>query len=327
LQDARYREAAAVSQFFDESVAKIRAIPGVVDAAAGLGMPYTRLLNDGFRRLDGPVIDQPDEFSIGNETYVTPGFFETLKVRVRAGRGIQPSDTAGTPLVAVVNDAFVARYYKDDRAVVGRHLASEGHTFEIVGIVGDTQQGSAGWGSFGPISPLPCVYVSVAQMPSGLLAVIHTWFEPSWVVRSTLPASALVPELRRAIQQVDAHLPIAHVKTIDDLRGEKLTSQRFMMWLVAGLGAMALVLAAVGIHGLIASSVNERARELGIRLALGATARQAVTAGVTPGLMLAARGGAVGTRAALGGSRPLPGLGWGVTPPAPPALAPASAAP
>src|SRR5262249_3915799 len=222
LQDARYREAAAVSPLFDESVAKIRAIPGVVDAAAGLGMPYTRLLNDGFRRLDGPVIDQPDEFRIGNETYVTPGFFETLKVPVRAGRGIQPSDTAGAPLVAVVNDAFVARYYKDDRAVAGRHLASAGHPAELGGIVGATPQGSAGWGPFGPISPLRCVYVSVAQMPSGFLAVIHTWFEPSWVVRSTLPASALVPELRRAIQQVDAHLPIAHVKTIDDLRGEKL---------------------------------------------------------------------------------------------------------
>ncbi len=208
----------------------------------------------------------------------------------------------------------MARYYKGDGVAIGRHLRTEGHTIEIVGVVGNTQQGAAGWGHFGPISPLPCVYVPVAQMTSGFLTVIHTWFEPSWVVRSTLPASALVPELRRAIQQVDPQLPIAHVKTIDDLRGEKLTSQRFMMWLVAGLGAIALVLAAVGIHGLIASSVNERTRELGIRLALGATARQAAAAVVVPGLVLAAVGVAIGAGAAFAVSRLLQSFVWGVTP-------------
>jgi predicted permease len=314
LQDARYRDAAAVARLFDDSIAHVRAIPGVQDVAVGLGMPYSRLLNDGFVRLDGPVIDKRDEAQIANETYVTPRFFETLKVPIRAGRGIEPSDVAGAPLVGVVNDAFVARYYKTDVAVIGRHLSTEGHTLEIVGIVGNTQQGAAGWGSFGPISPLPCVYVPAAQMTSGFLTVIHTWFEPSWVVRSTLPPASLVPELRRAIQQFDAQLPIAQVKTIDDLRGEKLTAQRFMMWLVAGLGAIALVLAAVGIHGLIASSVNERTRELGIRLALGATGRQAVMAVVIPGLALAAIGVAIGAGAALVVAKMLQAFVWGVTP-------------
>jgi ABC-type antimicrobial peptide transport system permease subunit len=98
------------------------------------------------------------------------------------------------------------------------------------------------------------------------------------------------------------------------LRGEKLASQRFMMWLVAGLGLIALVLAGVGLHGLIASSVNERTRELGIRLALGASGRQAIAAVVIPGVVLAVVGVAVGSAAAFASARLLQAFVWGVTP-------------
>lgn len=314
MQDARYRDAAAVARMFDDSVARLRAIPGVEDAAAGLGMPYSRLLNDGVRRVDGPVVDKPEDTTCTNVNWVTPRFFETFRIPIRAGRGIQPGDVDGAPLITVVNEAFVSRFYKDGQPI-GRHIMTEGRTLQIVGVVGDTQQGNSGCrrGS-GPISQTPCIYVAVAQLPSGFLNMIHVWFEPAWVVRSSLPAASLVPQIRQAIQQIDPELPVAHVKTIDDLRGEKLTSQRFMMWLVAGLGGIALVLAAVGIHGLIASSVNERTRELGIRLALGASARQAITAVVVPGLVLAVIGVALGAGAALAVARLLQSFVWGVTP-------------
>jgi hypothetical protein len=215
--------------------------------------------------------------------------------------------------VAVVNEAFVARYYKDDPQVIGRHIGP-GTPREIVGIIGNTQQGSAGWGNLGPISPLPCIYIPVTQTSSKFLTLVHTWFQPSWVVRSTLPEPTVVSELRKAIASVDPQLPIAGIKTIDDLRGAKLESQRFMMWLVAGLGLIALVLAGVGLHGLIASSVNERTRELGIRLALGASGRQAITAVVVPGLVLSAIGVGIGTAAALATARLLRSFMWGVTP-------------
>lgn len=321
MQDARYRDAAAIARVFDESVTRIRTIPGVQDAAAGLGMPYTRLLNDGIRRVDGPIVDRPEDTTCGNVNWVTPRFFETLGIPIREGRGIQAGDVTGGPLVTVVNEAFVARYFKDGQAI-GRHIATEGRTLQIVGIVGNTQQGNSGCGgTSGPIAQTPCIYVPVTQVPSGFLNVIHIWFEPSWVVRSALPPGSLVPQLRQAIQQIDPELPIAQIKTIDDLRGQKLTSQRFMMWLVAGLGLIALVLAGVGLHGLISSSVNERARELGIRLALGATARQAAMAVVVPGLVLAAVGVAIGTAAALATARLLESFVWGVTPSDPPTFA------
>jgi predicted lysophospholipase L1 biosynthesis ABC-type transport system permease subunit len=221
---------------------------------------------------------------------------------------------AGKPLISVVNQAFVSRYYKDG-IVLGRHFKAEGRTLEIVGVVANTQQGNSGCeGGEAPIATTPIFYMPVAQQPAGFLTVIHTWFEPSWVVRSELPASALVPQLRSAIQQVDPELPIANIKTIDDLRGEKLMAQRFMMWLVAGLGLVALVLAAVGIHGLIASSVNDRTRELGIRLALGATAGQAIATIVVPGVLLAIIGLAIGIGAAFAVSRLLQSFVWGVAP-------------
>ncbi|HTM23601.1 MAG TPA: ABC transporter permease [Vicinamibacterales bacterium] len=313
LQDARYREPQAVAQLFEETTARLRAVPGVQNAAVALGMPYSRLLNDGMRRLDGPQVDKPGEGRITNEMYVTAAFFETLRVPLRAGRTIQARDTAASPPVAVVNEAFVALYYKDDPQVIGRHLGP-GTPREIVGIVGNTQQGASGWGHFGPISPLPCIYIPVSQTRSDFLTLVHTWFQPSWVVRSSLPETAVVPELRKAIASVDPQLPIAGIRTIDDLRGAKLESQRFMMWLVAGLGLIALVLAAVGVHGLIASSVNERTRELGIRLALGATGRQTISAVVIPGLVLAAVGVAIGTAAAFATARLLQSFVWGVTP-------------
>src|SRR5262249_20850641 len=90
MQDARYHDAASVARLYDESVSRIRAIPGVEDAAAGLGMPYTRLLNDGIRRLDGPVIDKKGDYHCTNESWVTPRFFDTLKIPMRAGRSIRP---------------------------------------------------------------------------------------------------------------------------------------------------------------------------------------------------------------------------------------------
>ena len=314
LQDARYHDAPAVARLFDDSLGRIRAIPGVQDAAAALGMPYSRLLNDGIQRLDGPVIDNSDDFRCTNENWVTPGYFETLKVPILEGRGIRSDDAGGAPPITVVNQAFVARYYKDG-TVIGRHFRNEGRTLEIVGVVGNIQQSNSGCGGTeGPILATPTFYVPVTQMSSGFLNVIHVWFEPSWVVRSTMPASSVVPALRQAIQQVDPQLPIANIKTIDDLRGERLVAQRFMMWLVAGLGVIALVLSAVGLQGLIASSVSERTRELGVRLALGATGSQVMGNVVLPGFAVALAGVAIGSAGALATTRLMQSFIWGVTP-------------
>jgi ABC-type lipoprotein release transport system permease subunit len=151
----------------------------------------------------------------------------------------------------------------------------------------------------------------VSQAADAYLTTVHTWFEPSWAVRTTLPTAAAA--IREAIQSVDTGLPIARVETIASLRGEGLAAQRFAMSLAAGLGVLALVLSAIGLHGLIASGVNERTRELGIRLALGATAMNAARAVVVPGIVLTGVGLLVGLAGSMAATELLRSLLWGIT--------------
>src|SRR6266545_6871775 len=308
LQDARYTDPARVNYLFEESLRKIRSMPGV-QAGVALGLPYERLLNNGFSKAE----DAPDDTKISNQSYVTPGYFEALRVPLRAGRLFSDSDAAEAPKVAVINEAFAKRYYKGEQPV-GRRLRTGDVEREIVGMIGDTQQGAAGWGNFGPISPLPCIYIPVTQTSGPFLTMVHTWFQPSWAVRAPGSVAALLPHLERSIQAVDAQLPIAKIRTVSQVRDDKLADQRFMMSLVAGLGVIALVLAAIGIHGLIASAVSERTRELGIRLALGASSRQMLQGVIAPGLVLAGIGVAVGSAAALAAVRLLRSFLWGVQP-------------
>ena len=143
---------------------------------------------------------------------------------------------------------------------------------------------------------------------------MHTWFSPAWVVRTSGPVAPVVDGLRRSIGAVDPMLPIAKMESMTDVQSASLADQRFMMTLVLGLGAVALLLAAIGIHGLIANSVSERTRELGIRLALGATGSQIMRDIVQSGLMLAAIGVAIGTAGAFAVGRLLQSFLWGVTP-------------
>ena len=308
LQDARYTEPAKVNYLFDETLRKLRSIPGV-QAGVALGLPYERLLNNGFSKAEDP----PEKTSITNSSYVTPGYFEALRVPLHGGRFFTDRDTAEAPKVAIINEAFAKRYLKGEQPV-GRWLRTGGAEREVVGIIGDTQQGAAGWGNFGPISPLPCIYIPASQTTSGFLTMVHTWFQPSWAVRAPGTIGALLPEIERSIQAVDAQLPIAKIRTVSQVRDGKLADQRFMMSLVAALGAIALVLAAIGIHGLIASSVSERTRELGIRLALGASGIQVLRGVVAPGITLAVAGVVLGGLASIPAVRLLRSYLWGVRP-------------
>jgi len=213
----------------------------------------------------------------------------------------------------VVNEAFQRLYYPDEGAI-GRRLRVAGAAREIVGVVGDVQHRQPGWGSGGPIRPTPIVYVSAAQTTSGMLNLVHTWFSPTWVVRTSMPASAIEPALRRAIASVDPQLPLASVKSMAAIRSEASASQRFLMVLAAMLAGASLLLAAIGIHGLISSAVTERTHEIGIRMALGSSASQAIRAVTIPGIVLTIVGLGIGALMARAATRYIATLLWGVEP-------------
>ena len=309
LQDARYATSQSMNRLYDSGLARIRELPGVESAAVGLRLPYERHLNTGFRRMDGPEVS--DEFIITDLCYVTPDYFKTLRIPLERGREFRDSDSAtSTPLV-IVNQAFAKKYLSKQEAI-GSHLKLDGEGREIVGVIGDVQQ-APGWDQTAPLQPTPTAYILASQISSDSLTTIHTWFSPSWIVRASGPPQSIVRGVQNIAAKIDPLLPIAAFHTIEDLRAESLKSQRFEATLLAILSALALLLAVVGIYGLMAQSVAERRREMGIRIALGSTVAQAIRDAVAPGISLALMGVAGGFVFAALSSKVLEHLIFGVS--------------
>jgi hypothetical protein len=156
LQDARYRTSAQVSRLFDATLDRMRTVPGVDHAAAALTLPYERALNNGFRLLGGPP-----ESRMLTMTYVTPSYFDALRIPIVRGRAFAASDGAAAPPVIIVNQSFVRRYSLDEDPI-GRQIASGGTTRTIVGVAGDVQQ-KIFFGNVGPVGAQPASYVPAAQ--------------------------------------------------------------------------------------------------------------------------------------------------------------------
>jgi predicted permease len=316
LQDARYQTSAAVNRLYTASLERIRHIQGVQSAAVALTLPYERPLNDGFRILDGD-----DRSMHGTEVvYVTPGYFETMRIPVLRGREFLDSDTPKSAPVVVVSASFAAKYFHGKEAV-GHHLSSG----EIVGVVGDVQQHTGLYPNHGPISMEPTLYIPVSQISDKYVQLVHTWFSPKWVIRATGPTSGLAAEIQRAVAGVDSQLPIASFQTIDDLQTQITSGQRYRAALFSIFAGLALLLAAVGIYGSISQSISERTHELGVRMALGASARQTIASVMKPGILLALIGAAAGYLLSLAAVRFLEHLLWGVRPTDPLAFAAAAA--
>ena len=159
----------------------------------------------------------------------------------------------------------------------------------------------------------PATYIPAPQANAEFFKVVHLWFSPSWIVRLRVPQAGIAADMQRAVQSVDPQLPFAKFRTLDAVRGEAIATERGQAVLLGALAALALLLAAVGIYGLIASSVTERTRELGIRMALGATPLRTVAAAAWPGIVLSAFGVAAGVVCARAAARVMTHLVWGVS--------------
>ena len=227
------------------------------------------------------------------------------------GRYLQESDRAAHEPVMVVNESFVRRY-SPEQDPIGRQLGSANAPRRIVGIVGDIQQ-KPGYGNFGPVSAMPATYIPAAQTNDAMIKMVHTWFSPSWIVRTSGSQQGIVAAMTRAVEQVDPLLPFAKFRTLDDVRGEAVAAPRAQAVLLAVLAALALLLAGVGVYGLVANLVAERTRELGIRMALGATTTSAIRVVVLPAAALAVSGVVAGLVIARAAAATLQHLVWGVS--------------
>jgi predicted permease len=289
LQDARYKDPVAARQLFTRSLEQLQNTPGIDSAAVSQGLPYQRLLNRGFG-IEG-MPEEDGKVLITNVTYVTPQFFDTFGIHVLQGRPFEDRDRADMPAVAVVNKAF-ADFFIANQATVGRVLTFGDKRVEIVGVSHDVQSLS---GFFlpgmrrGVISAAPTIYLPASQTEAGMLS----YFPPVWTVRAG-SASVAAEALTKAVGAADPLLPLHSVERIEEVAAGSIARPRLMMALVGVLALAALLLSAIGIHGLITQVVSERTREFGLRLALGASAPQIVRAVASSGVLLACAGALVG---------------------------------
>jgi predicted permease len=283
LGGARYNEPIKFVSLLDKSLASMRRIPGVEDAAVGLSVPYERGLNYSLTIMDGP---QAGKDAGSNLTYVTPGYFSTLRIPLLMGRSFISSDTSTSQTVAIVNAEF-ARHFYHDRNAIGRHFQIEDGRikYAIVGVVADVQKKPSMYGDT-PLTTEPVIYLPAAQTPASVIAAGNLWFQPSWIVRTRGPVSGLTEAMQRALAEVDPDLPFSGFYSMQDLLNQRLQVQHIEVTLLGILAGLALLLSSIGVYALVSNLVVQRTREIGIRIALGCTLRRAIlqvgSAGATP---------------------------------------------
>jgi predicted permease len=298
-------------EFYRQIVERVERLPGV-EAASVARVP---IMSGGSRVLGFFVEGRDstnDRSSAGegrgltdgtsiNANVIGPGFFRTLGIRLVSGRDFSEQDIEARPPVVIVNETTVRMHFAGE-SPIGKRVSfdsPQGPWREIIGVVRDSKYGALGE------APLAVAYLPVAQN--------HETGMTLYVRASVSPAS-LVSTLRREIQAIEPNLPVPSVQTMAQTVGTSLYAARMGAWLLGIFGGLALLLAAIGVYGVLAFSIARRTRELGIRLALGADARDVFLLVIRDGMLVAGVGIVLGLAGGIAGTRPLAGFLYGISP-------------
>jgi predicted permease len=312
LTGPRYEKTAGVAQLIHDSRERIGAIPGVEEVAVSNTLP----LDGGFglpfiivgRPLTGPSTG-------GSEWKATsPGYFGALHIPILRGRDFSVNDVAGAPLVVLISDSFAKTNWKKGEDPVGQQLIigkGVGPEFEepartIIGIVGDVHDG----GLDQPADPV--MIIPLAQMADGI-TLLNSHVGPlTWIIRTQTDPHQAVSAVTEQLRTASGGFPVAHIRTMDEIVVRSTARQDFNMLLLSIFGGSALMLAAIGIYGLMAYSVTQRVREIGIRMALGADRSHIRGMVVWQGMRLAIAGVILGVAAAFALTRLIANSLYGV---------------
>ena len=296
---------AARLAFYDQALDAVRQVPGVTTAAFTSLLPLSGEVDGYGYALESEPRPAGDDAGAALRYAVTPGYFSALRIPLIRGRLPDVTDRPGAPEAVVINERFARRLFGDrdpigQRMRFGPEMAGARPWDEVVGVVGDVKH-----------------YSLAVEAPNEFYVANGQW---EWVdnvatlvVRSSEPAAALAPLLERAVWSVDPHVPIQRVQTMDGFVAASAGNRRFALLAIETFALAALLLAAVGLYGVISGSVTERVREIGIRTALGASPGEVVGQVVRRALGLTVAGAAVGVLGALAATRLIASMLFGVT--------------
>jgi predicted permease len=312
LTGPRFLETAGVDRLLRDGVDRLQAIPGVERAAATCCVPLEGGYGLPFRILGRPLENRPFHGG-GAWLTVSAGYFDVFKIPIKRGRAFTDRDDALAPAVVIINEAMARQFWKDgdplnDRLLIGggtmKELAQERER-QIIGVASDVRDGGLN------NDPQPHMYIPNGQVPDALNALNVRITPVAWVVRTRGEPYSVSTAVQEQLRQVSG-LPISQVRSMEEVVSRSISRQRFNVLLMSIFGASALALAAIGIYGLMAYSVAQRTREIGIRMALGAEANQVRRMVLVQGLRLAIIGVVAGLVAAFALTRVMASFLFGV---------------
>jgi putative ABC transport system permease protein len=308
----RFQTTGPVAQVIRDGRDRIMAIPGVVDVGATNCLPLAGDFGMGFDILGRPRGDASSSGGAGFYS-ISWSYFNTFKIPVLRGRSFTEHDNGAAPGVVMINQAMAKRFWPNsdplrDRIQIG---AGAGPAFaegprQVIGIVGDTHDQGLNR------DPFPIMFIPIAQMPDAETALNSRVAPLWWIVRSTVDPHTLVNPISAMLRDASGGLPVAHVRTVDELEVRNTSRQRFNMLLLTVFGGAGLLMAAIGVYGVMSYSVQQRTQELGIRMALGAQASDLRGMVIGQGMTLTLIGVAIGIGGAFWLTRFLASFLFGV---------------
>ncbi|HKU72377.1 MAG TPA: ABC transporter permease [Pyrinomonadaceae bacterium] len=303
LPDSKYERMAQRSAFYSELTQRLQSIPGVKSAAVTTNLPLYLQGNSISISIEGRPEPPPGQEPIMVTRMISPGYFDTMSIPLLKGRQLTDQDTDTSPDVVVISETMARRLWPGEDAIgkriaIGR-IRSQEDWIQVIGVVKDVRQFELN------ADPKPQMYLTYRQFG---------FFDAQdLVVKTDVDPASLAGTIRNAVWEIDKDQPVSNIRTMDTILADSIARQRFSMLLLAIFASVALVLAAVGIYGVMSYSVAQRTHEIGIRMALGAQTSAVLKLAVGYGVKLVAAGIAIGLIAAFALTRVMSTLLFGVT--------------